>query len=121
MLGSSRSAVVAGYATANQRAHACAVAVQTRGPSSRRARIYATWYPEGSESRPDLYFAVADNGRRFGQRRQVHTSATSIPDHARMVVDRQGRAVIVWEASTAVRRRILLRYTVDGGRTLSPI
>jgi hypothetical protein len=38
-----------------------------------------------------------------------------------MAVDREGRAVIVWEDSTAVRRRILLRYTTDGGRTLSPI
>ena len=38
-----------------------------------------------------------------------------------MAVDRDGRAVVVWDDSTAVRRRILLRYTVDGGRTLSPI
>jgi hypothetical protein len=38
-----------------------------------------------------------------------------------MAVDREGRAVIVWEDSTAVRRRILLRFTTDGGRTLSPI
>ena len=38
-----------------------------------------------------------------------------------MAVDPAGRAVIVWEESTAVRRRILLRYTTDGGRTLSPI
>jgi hypothetical protein len=36
-------------------------------------------------------------------------------------VDQAGRAVIVWEDSTAVRRRILLRYSIDGGRTLSPI
>jgi hypothetical protein len=38
-----------------------------------------------------------------------------------MAVDPAGRAVIVWEESTAVRRRILLRYTLDAGRTLSPI
>jgi hypothetical protein len=38
-----------------------------------------------------------------------------------MAVDPAGRAVVVWEESTAVRRRILLRYTADGGRTLSPI
>ncbi len=86
-----------------------------------RGRFYATWYTEGTQARPDLYFATSDDGRRFGARQRLHTSATSIPDHARMAVDRQGRAVIVWEASTAVRRRILLRYTADGGRTLSPI
>jgi hypothetical protein len=85
-----------------------------------RGRIYATWYTEGAASRPDLYFATSDDGRRFGPRRRVHTAATAIPDHARMAVDRQGRAAIVWEAATAVRRRIVLRYTLDGGRTLSP-
>ena len=86
-----------------------------------RGRIYASWYTEGAQSRPDLRFATSDDGRRFGPPRRVHTSSDSIPDHARMAVDRQGRAAIVWEASTAVRRRVLLRYTVDGGRTLSPI
>ena len=86
-----------------------------------RGRIYASWYTEGKQARPDLYFATSEDGRRFGAPRRLHTSATSIPDHARMAVDREGRAVIVWEDSTAVRRRILLRYTTDGGRTLSPI
>jgi hypothetical protein len=86
-----------------------------------RGRTYASWYTEGRDARPDLYFATSDDGRRFGPRRRLHTSATSIPDHARMAVDRDGRAAVVWEDSTAVRRRILLRYTVDGGRTLSPI
>jgi hypothetical protein len=86
-----------------------------------RGRIYATWYTEGAQARPDLYFATSEDGRTFGPKRRLHTSATSIPDHARMAVQRDGRAVIVWEDSTAVRRRILLRYTADGGRTLSPI
>jgi len=84
-------------------------------------RIYATWYTEGTQARPDLYFATSDDGKRFGPRRRLHTSSTSIPDHVRMAVNRDGRAVIVWEDSTAVRRRILLRYTADGGRSLSAI
>src|SRR5262249_51255724 len=86
-----------------------------------RGRIYATWYTEGTEVRPDPFFAVPEDGRRSGPRRRLHTSATSIPDLARMAVDPTGRAAIVWEDSTAVRRRVLLRYTADGGRTLSPI
>ena len=86
-----------------------------------RGRIYATWYTEGTQARPDLYFATSDDGRTFGPRRRLHTSSTSIPDHARMAVTRDGRAVIVWEDSTAVRRRIVLRYTTDGGRTLSAV
>ncbi len=86
-----------------------------------RGRVYESWYTEGSDIRPDLRFAVSADGRRFGPARRLHTSATSIPDNVRMAVDPAGRAVMVWEESTAVRRRILLRYTVDGGRTLSPI
>jgi hypothetical protein len=38
-----------------------------------------------------------------------------------MAVNKFGQAAIVWEDSTAVRRRILLRYTSDGGKTFSPI
>ena len=86
-----------------------------------RGRVYMGWYTEGTDIRPDLRFAVSADGRRFGPPKRLHTSATSIPDHARMAVDPAGRAVVVWEESTAVRRRILLRYTTDGGRTLSPI
>jgi hypothetical protein len=86
-----------------------------------RGRVYVSWYTEGTDIRPDLRFAVSSDGRRFGPARRLHTSATSIPDNARMAVDPAGRAVVVWEESTAVRRRILLRYTVDAGRTLSRI
>ena len=86
-----------------------------------RGRIYATWYTEGAEGRPDLYFATSDDGRTFGSKHRLHTSSTSVPDHVRMAVQRDGRAVIAWEEDTAVRRRILFRYTADGGRTLSPI
>jgi len=86
-----------------------------------RGRIYVTWYTEGAEDRPDLYFATSEDGRTFGPKRRLHTSSTSVPDHVRMAVQRDGRAVIVWEEATAVRRRILFRYTADGGRTLSPI
>ena len=83
-------------------------------------RAYATWYTEGAEGKPDLLFAVSTDGRRFGPPRRLHTAGASIPDHARMAVAPDGRAVIAWEDSTAVRRRILLRYTADAGRTLSP-
>ncbi len=86
-----------------------------------RGRIYASWYTEGAEARPDLLFATSEDGRRFGPPRRLHTSATSIPDHARMAVTPDGRAAVVWEDGTAVRRRVLFRYTSDGGRTLSPI
>jgi hypothetical protein len=86
-----------------------------------RGRRYAVWYTEGTAGRPDVLFATAADGRRFGASRRVHTATGSVPDHARLAMDGAGRGVVVWEDSTAVRRRILLRSVGEGGRSLGPI
>jgi hypothetical protein len=85
-----------------------------------RGRLYALWYTEGAEGRPDVLFATSADGRRFSVPRRLHTATGSIPDQARLAVDAGGRGVVVWEDSTAVRRRVIIRTTLDGGRTLSP-
>ena len=84
-------------------------------------RLYAVWYTEGAGGRPDVLLAVAPDGRRFGPPRRVHTATGSVPDHARLAVDGSGRGIVVWEDSTAVRRRILLRSVGEGGRSLGPV
>ena len=56
----------------------------------RRGRIYASWYTEGKQARPDLYFATSGRRPPIRAPRRLHTSATSIPDHARIAVDREG-------------------------------
>jgi hypothetical protein len=38
----------------------------------------------------------------------------------RLAFDDAGRGVVMWEDATAVRRRVVMRTTRDGGRTLSP-
>jgi hypothetical protein len=85
-----------------------------------RGRLYAVWYTEATEGRPDVLFATSTDGRRFSPPRRLHAAPGSIPDQARLAVDGGGRAVIVWEDATAVRRRIVVRTTRDGGRTLTP-
>jgi hypothetical protein len=85
-----------------------------------RGRLYAVWYTEGAGGRPDVLFATAPDGRRFGAPRRVHTATGSVPDQARLAIDAAGRGVVVWEDSTAVRRRILLRSIGEGGR-LGPV
>jgi outer membrane protein assembly factor BamB len=85
-----------------------------------RGRLYAIWYTEATEGRPDVLFATSTDGRRFSPPRRLHRAPGSIPDQARLAVDAAGRGVVVWEDSTAVRRRVVLRTTRDGGRTLSP-
>jgi hypothetical protein len=86
-----------------------------------RGRLYAVWYTEGTGGRPDVLFATAADGRRFGAPRRVHTANGSVPDHARLAIDATGRGIVVWEDSTAVRRRILLRSVAEGGRSLGPV
>lgn len=86
-----------------------------------RGRLYAVWYTEGTGGRPDVLFATAPDGRRFVPPRRVHTATGSVPDHARLAIDAAGRGVVVWEDSTAVRRRILLRSVGEGGRSLGPV
>ena len=86
-----------------------------------RGRLYTVWYTEGAGDRPDVLFAAAPDGRRFGAPRRVHTASGSVPDQPRLAVDPTGRGVVVWEDSTAVRRRILLRSIGEGGRSLGPV
>jgi hypothetical protein len=86
-----------------------------------RGRQYAVWYTEATADRPDVLFAVAPDGRRFGPPRRVNTARGSVPDHARLAMNATGRGILVWEDSTAVRRRILLRSIGEGGRSLGPV
>lgn len=85
-----------------------------------RGRRYALWYTERKDT-PEILLAVADDGRRFGAPRLVHTAAGSVPDQPRLALAADGRGIVVWEDATAVRRRILLRRIGDGGRTLGPV
>ncbi len=94
-----------------------------RGPSvamDGRGRVYSAWYTEGPDGQPKILLAVAPDGRRFGDPVRVNVSAGSIPDHPRLAVAPGGIAVVVWSEATAVRHRVLMRSSTDGGRTLSP-
>ncbi|MGE3537941.1 MAG: sialidase family protein [Candidatus Tectimicrobiota bacterium] len=84
-------------------------------------RLYVSWYTEGANEQPGLFVAVSTDGQHFSPPQRLDHSTASIPDHPRMAVDAAGRMAVVWEDATAVRRRVLLRYSTDGGSTLSPI
>jgi hypothetical protein len=81
--------------------------------------VHAVWYTEGTRNEPAVLYAIAEDGRRFRAPRRVHISFTSIPDQPRLAVDASGRALIVWEDATAVRRRVLMRETTASG--LGPV
>ena len=84
-----------------------------------RGRVYLAWYTETAEGQPRMLFAASGDGLRFGPPSRLNTAAGYIPDQVRLAADPAGRVAIVWEEATAVRRRVLLRYSTDGGRTLS--
>ena len=86
-----------------------------------RGRVYAAWYTEGARGLPRMLFATSTDGRRFGPAAQVTGAGNTIPDQVRLAVNPAGAVVIVWEDATAVRRRVLLRASADGGKTLGPV
>lgn len=86
-----------------------------------QGRIYTAWYTEGAQEQPSVLFAASDDGQRFSPPMRLDTSAASIPDHLRLAVNALGHIAVVWEDATAVRRRVLLRLSHNGGRTWGPI
>jgi hypothetical protein len=95
-----------------------------RGPSAafdRLGRLYVGWYTEGRDEQPRLLFAFSDDqGKTFSEPISLHTSTTSLPDQLRMAVHPDGAVVVVWEEVTGVRKRVVMRVSLDRGRSFSP-
>ncbi|MDC8446969.1 MAG: glycoside hydrolase [Nitrospira sp.] len=96
-----------------------------RGPSvafDRSGRLYIGWYTEGTDEQPRLLFAVSDDeGKTFSTPILLHTSATSLPDQLRMAVHPDGAVIAVWEEVTGVRKRTVMRVSLDQGRTFGSV
>lgn len=95
-----------------------------RGPSvafDRFGRLYIAWYTEGTDEQPRLLLAVSDDdGKTFTAPMSLHTSTTSLPDQLRLAVHPDGAVVAVWEEVTGVRKRTVMRVSLDRGRTFGP-
>ena len=96
-----------------------------RGPSigfDRMGRIYVGWYTEGTDEQPRLLIATSDDqGRTFSSPISLHTATTSLPDQMRMAVHPNGTDVAVWEEITGVRKRAVMRVSLDRGRHFGPL
>jgi hypothetical protein len=84
-------------------------------------RIHVAWYTEARQGRPDVLYAVSDDGRRFSRPTRIQTATGAIPDNVRLAVDSAGRATVVWEERTAVRQRVLARHLWDRGQRSGPV
>jgi hypothetical protein len=96
-----------------------------RGPSlafDRQGRLYVGWYTEGTDEQPRLLFATSDDqGKTFSEPISLHTATTSLPDQLRMAVHPDGAVVAVWEEVTGVRKRAVMRVSLDRGRSFGPV
>ena len=96
-----------------------------RGPSlafDRYNRLYVAWYTEGVDEQPKLLFSTSDDqGQTFSVPLSLHTSTTSLPDHLLMAVHEDGAIVAVWEEVTGVRKRTVMRVSMDRGKTFGPV
>ena len=82
-----------------------------------RGRVHVAWYTEGQDETPRVLYAASADGRTFDPPQRIAMAAGSVPDHVGLAVNRTGVVAVVWEESTAVRRRIRLRVSRDGGKT----
>ena len=96
-----------------------------RGPSigfDRTGRVYIAWYTEGADEQPRLFVATSDDGgKTFSTPVSLHTSTTSVPDQLRMAVHPDGVVIAVWEEITGVRKRTVMRISLDRGRSFGPL
>jgi hypothetical protein len=83
-----------------------------------RGRLHAAWYTEGRDETPRVRYATSAGGA-FAPPVSLAAAAGPVPDHVRLAVTRTGVVAVVWEESTAVRRRIRLRTSRDGGQTFA--
>ncbi len=96
-----------------------------RGPSigfDRFGRLYVAWYTEGTDEQPRLFLATSDDqGKTFSAPLSLHTSTTSLPDQLKMAVHPDGAVVAVWEEVTGVRKRTVMRVSMDRGQSFGPV
>jgi len=96
-----------------------------RGPSigfDQKGRLYVTWYTEGTNGQPHIYFATSDDqGKTFSQPISLQASTTSVLEQSKMAVNSDGAVFVVWEEVTGRGSRVALRYSLDSGATFSPM
>jgi hypothetical protein len=84
-----------------------------------RGRIHAAWYTEGQDDTPRVLYAASADGRAFTAPLLLASAAGAVPDHVRLALTRAGAVAVAWEESTAVRRRVKLRFSLDGGKSFA--
>jgi hypothetical protein len=82
-------------------------------------RLVTAWYTEGRSGQPEVSVAASTDGRTFSAPQRLQETVGTIPDHVRLAANAQGHVAVVWEESTAVRRRVMMRTSTDGGRTFA--
>lgn len=86
----------------------------------KQGRLYVTWYTEGPDDTPGVYFAYSDDqGKSFTPRRQLNMSKGTFPDHPQLAVNQEGHLLVTWEEQSPVRREVVFSSSLDRGHTFS--
>lgn len=87
----------------------------------KHGRLYVTWYTEGPDDTPGVYFAYSDDqGKTFTPRRQLNGAKGTFPDHPQLAVNQEGQVIVAWEEQSPVRREVVFSSSLDRGKTFSP-
>lgn len=81
-------------------------------------RLVSAWYTEGRDERPALLLAASSDGRRFGAPLRLDAQDAWIPDQVGLALAPDATALVVWETSTAARRRVVARVVSPGSDSL---
>lgn len=88
--------------------------------TDQHGRLYVTWYTEGPDDTPGVYFSYSDDqGTTFTPRRQLNLSKGTFPDHPQLTVNQHGQLLVAWEEQSPVRREVVLSTSLDRGQTFS--
>ncbi len=92
------------------------------GPSVRvdgRGRVHVAWWT-GRDGAAGVQYAISTDGARsFGAPVPLGMAAFSRPAHVQLALGGPDTVVAVWDDGTVATPRVVLRRSVDGGRTFA--
>lgn len=81
--------------------------------------VHIAWWT-GKEGAPGVYYArTAAAGLDFGEAIPLGTAQFSRPAHVQLALGKGGRVVTVWDDGREDPSRVLVRVSIDGGRSFA--
>jgi hypothetical protein len=92
------------------------------GPSlevDSNGRVHVAWWT-GKEGEAGVYYARSDDGAQTFSAQPIATSDRARPAHVQLALAPAGGVYIAWDDGLSEMPRVLMRRSVDGGRSFGP-